>query len=123
MDKNQHSDSTYEDPADRDNAQENTLRESAAADWRTTTIELPISVYEDLKALAADEQSDPVRVIVRLVAAARRKLAWQRDLDALRRQIRKDGGLQVGITQEEIVARLRQTRHEIFEAEYAHLYR
>jgi len=40
-----------------------------------------------------------------------------------REQIRQDGGLQVGTTKDEVVERLRQTRREIFEAEYAHLYR
>ena len=48
---------------------------------------------------------------------------WLRDLTTLGEQIRQDGGLQVGATREEVVERLRQTRREIFEAEYAHLYR
>jgi hypothetical protein len=43
-------------------------------------------------------------------------------LTALREQIRQEGGLSVGLTKEELVERLRQTRTEIFEAEYAHLY-
>jgi hypothetical protein len=44
------------------------------------------------------------------------------DLAALRKQIAQDGGLKIGNTKEEVVERLRQTRREIFEAEYAHLY-
>jgi hypothetical protein len=31
--------------------------------------------------------------------------------------------VQVGTTKDAVVERLRQTRHDIFEAEYAHLYR
>jgi hypothetical protein len=45
-----------------------------------------------------------------------------RDLTALREEIRQAGGLKVGTTKDEVVERLRQTRREIFEAEYAHLY-
>jgi hypothetical protein len=47
---------------------------------------------------------------------------WRLNLVALREQIRQDGGLQLGQTKEEALTRLRQTRYEIFEAEYAHLY-
>lgn len=59
----------------------------------------------------------------RLVVAANQRRAWLRNLATLREQIRQDGGLQVGTTKDEVVERLRQTRREIFEAEYAHLYR
>mgnify|MGYP006955168391 CR=1 FL=1 len=43
--------------------------------------------------------------------------------ETLREQIRREGGLHVGATKEDVVERLRQTRREIFDAEYAHLYR
>ena len=56
------------------------------------------------------------------LAPTQQQRAWKRDLEALRSQIKKDGGLQVGTTQEEIVERLRQTRRETFNADYAHLY-
>jgi len=87
------------------------------------TIQLPASLHDELQTLAADEQADLVEVIRRLVAMASQHRGWLRDLKALREQIRQDGGLQVGTTKEEVVTRLRQTRREIFEAEYAHLYR
>jgi hypothetical protein len=87
------------------------------------TIQLPAALHDELQTLAADEQADLVEVITRLVAMAGQRRGWLRDLKALREQIRQDGGLQVGTTKEEVVARLRQTRREIFEAEYAHLYR
>jgi hypothetical protein len=51
------------------------------------------------------------------------KQGWQQKWEALCQQVHRDGGLQVGDTTEEIVEKMRQTRHEIFEAEYAHLYR
>ena len=87
------------------------------------TFQLPAQLYADLQSLAADEQTDPVEVIARLVATARQRRAWVQGLTALREQIRRDGGLQVGVTKDEVVEQLRQTRREIFEAEYAHLYR
>jgi hypothetical protein len=92
-------------------------------DKSPVTIQLPASLYAELQTLAADEQTDPVEVIRRLVATANQRRAWRRDLTALRDQIREEGGLQIGTTKEEVVERLRQTRREIFEAEYAHLYR
>jgi 16S rRNA G1207 methylase RsmC len=92
-------------------------------DTTTVTLQLPASVYTELQSLAQDEQTDPVEIIVRLVAMARRRRVWLRDLAALREQIRQDGGLQVGTSKDDVVERMRQTRREIFEAEYAHLYR
>ena len=87
------------------------------------TVQLPAGLHDELQALAADEQTDLVEVIRRLVTAASQRRGWLRDLEALREQIRQDGGLRVGATREEVIARLRQTRREIFETEYAHLYR
>jgi hypothetical protein len=88
----------------------------------TVTLQLPSKLYDELQLLAAEERSDPVEVIGRLVAMASRRRAWLRDLEDLREEIRQDGGLQVGTAQDKVVERLRQTRREIFEAEYAHLY-
>jgi len=90
---------------------------------KTVALQLPASLYAELQSLAAEEQTDPVGLITRLIVAANQRRAWLRNLAALREQIRQDGGLQVGTTKDEVVERLRQTRREIFEAEYAHLYR
>jgi hypothetical protein len=79
MDKNEDFEPSYSETDERNRAQDDTLWESAVVDWGTTTIELPIGVYEDLKALAVDEQSDPVRVIVRLVKAAQRGQSEKRE--------------------------------------------
>ena len=87
------------------------------------SIQLPAHLYAELQSLAAETETDPVEVIDRLVTAASQHRSWLRDLVALRKQIRQDGGLQVGTSRDEVVERLRQTRREIFEAEYAHLYR
>jgi molybdopterin converting factor small subunit len=91
-------------------------------DAATVTVRLPAGLYAELQTLAQEEQAEPVAILSQLVKAARQQRAWLHDLAALRKQIEQDGGLQVGATKEEVVERLRRTRHEIFEAEYAHLY-
>jgi hypothetical protein len=48
---------------------------------------------------------------------------WVTQLQQLRQQIAERGGVLSGVTKEEIVSQLRQTRQELFEAEYAHHYR
>jgi len=55
-----------------------------------------------------------------------RQQAYRRELEKLRQGIREAGGLKalgLGETKEEIIESLRRTRQEIFEEEYAHLYR
>ena len=91
-------------------------------DATTVTLQIPTSLYAELQSLGAEEQVNPVQVIARLVETARERRAWLRDLTALREQIHRDGGLQVGETKEAVVEKLRKTRREVFEAEYAHLY-
>lgn len=49
--------------------------------------------------------------------------AWQAGWTTLRQQIDQSGGVMRGLSKAEIVTRLRETRQELFEAEYAHLYR
>lgn len=88
----------------------------------TVSFQIPVRLYNDLQALAAESHTDPVEVIARLVETASARRAWLNDLTALREQIEKDGGLQVGKAKGEVVEALRKTRQEIFEAEYAHLY-
>jgi hypothetical protein len=89
----------------------------------TVKLELPASLYADLESLAESEEQGPVEVIAGLVRTARHRRAWLRDVEALRALVRNEGGLHVGATKEQVVARMRQTRREILEAEYAHLYR
>ena len=51
-----------------------------------------------------------------------RELLWAREFRLLQRQIRATGGFNLGETQDEIIANLREARRQIFEEEYAHLY-
>ena len=92
-------------------------------DTTTVTLQIPAGLYADLQSLGAEEQTSPVEVIARLVETARQRRAWLREWEELRELIRQDGGLQIGTTKEEVVEQMRKTRYEIFEAEYAHLYR
>jgi hypothetical protein len=90
---------------------------------KTVTLQLPANLYDQLRELAAEEQIEPEEVLSHLVSAAYQHRGWLRDLVALREQILRDGGLKVGDSKSDVIERLRQTRREIFEAEYAHLYR
>lgn len=87
------------------------------------TLQLPASLYKKLQALATEEHTDPISVIEHFITNEYQHRGWLQDLTALRRQIHDEGGLQLSNTKEEVIAQLRQTRQEIFEAEYAHLYR
>jgi predicted CopG family antitoxin len=87
------------------------------------TLTLPTHVYEELLE-AKEKETRSVADFVR--AAVVEKLArirWQRNLEDLRREIREAGGLKLRGSKEEVIERLRETRREIFETEYAHLYR
>ena len=89
----------------------------------TTTIQLPADLYGEIEAIAIEEQSNPSEMLSDLLTKAVQQYLWRkgwRDLSAL---IQRDGGLNVGSTTEEIVEHMRKTRQEIFEVEYAHLYR
>ncbi len=62
-------------------------------------------------------------VLAELEVATAEPLTWQEGLAQLQASIAAHGGLNVGETTEEIVEHMRRIRHEIFEEEYAHLYR
>ena len=87
------------------------------------TVQLPAQVYTELLSLKTDGLTNPVEIIAFLVKNACAHRAWLRDLAILREQIRKDGGILSGVTKEDLVERLRHTRREIFDEEYADLYR
>ncbi|MCA9924901.1 MAG: type II toxin-antitoxin system Phd/YefM family antitoxin [Anaerolineales bacterium] len=98
----------YDQFADED-SEKQFLRETSTvyqtADWDTMKAELVAAIKAELKAEAMPA------------------ISWEEGWRQLRKQVSKSGGIMVGLTKDEIVSRLRQTRQEIFEAEYAHLYR
>ena len=86
------------------------------------TLHLPPSLYERLQILAAEERTDPIGAISQLLRKADKQKAWLQDLSALCQQVQAEGGPQPDCTKAEMIAQLRQTRQEIFEMEYEHLY-
>lgn len=89
----------------------------------TVTLELPRALYTDLQALAVEKDGDLVGLLSQWVKQARQRQEWLQGWRELQALIEKEGGLQIGETKEEVVEQMRETRQEIFEAEYAHLYR
>jgi hypothetical protein len=92
-------------------------------DTRTVTLELPDQLYTDLQSLAAENRVGLVEMLTRWVTLARQRRAWLRGWEELGELVRQDEGLQIATTKEKVVEQMRETRREIFEAEYAHLYR
>lgn len=91
---------------------------------RIVTIQVSVRLHEKLQTLADMGHTDPVGVIEKLVASVDQQRGWLRDLSALQQQVQADGGLATDkTTRDEIIAQLRQTRQELFETEYTHLYR
>ena len=89
----------------------------------TVSVNLPVGLYARLQELAAESDSTPSDQIAMLVENAFMRRAWLRDLDELSKQINRDDKRVNELDQEEFIEQLRKARREIFEAEYAHLYR
>ncbi len=89
----------------------------------TVTLQLPISLYADLADLASEAHQDPVAIIAEWVEEVRQRRLWQQGWADLRAEVQKDGGFSPEAPSEEFVTLTRRSREEIFEAEYAHLYR
>lgn len=89
--------------------------------------EVPGNLYGELleaqKELAFPRLADLVTQAVQRYLAEIQSEVWQQEFRAFQKQVRAAGGFDLGATKEEIIVRLRQQRQELFEAEYAHLYR
>ncbi|MBF0118329.1 MAG: hypothetical protein HQK79_05795 [Desulfobacterales bacterium] len=48
---------------------------------------------------------------------------WRFEFRKLQKQVHSSGGFQLGQTKEQVIAKLREQRHQIFESDYAHMYR
>lgn len=82
----------------------------------------PAPVY-DTAALAQLKAEIIAEVLAELEARPPEPLSWREGLALLQKQVSDSGGLGFGDDPEAIVEQMRRTRQEIFEAEYAHLYR
>ncbi len=89
----------------------------------TVTLNLPAGLYAKLEELAAESDSTPIDEIATLIEEAKSRRAWLRALDDFSKEIQENDNRENVPDQEELIEQLRKTRREIFEAEYAHLYR
>lgn len=89
--------------------------------------EVPENLYREL--VWAQEELEYPNMIDFIGQAVQRRLAeikyekWQCDLRQLQKQIHASGGFGLGETKEEVINNLRKIRQQIFEEEYADLYR
>ena len=90
---------------------------------KTVTLNIPSGLYAILEELAAESNTTPNDQIVTIIEEALKRKAWLRDLEELQKEIGQDKNLDTELDQEELIEKLRKARREIFEAEYAHLYR
>ena len=90
---------------------------------KTVTIKIPGDLYAKLVELATESDSTPTDQVASLIEAALKHRAWLRELNELRELIKKENPQETEQDHEEFIEQLRKTRREIFEAEYAHLYR
>jgi len=94
------------------------------SDSTRITLALPTDVYQEIAAARERQEIDSVAGFVREAVEEKvARLRWQRNLAELRDEIRGARGLTLQGSKEEVIERLRETRRQIFEAEYAHLYR
>ena len=95
-------------------------------DTETTrvTLALPSDLYQEITAAKERQETGSVAGFIREAVEEKvNRLRWQRNLAELRAEIREAGGLRLQGDKEELIERLRETRRQIFETEYAHLYR
>lgn len=91
---------------------------------KMVTVEIPATVYAELRAIADERKSDPVQEITTWVRTMRQRQVWQRGWADLRAMVQKRPPSDMkGKSTEMLLEQMRRTREEVFEAEYAHLYR
>lgn len=93
-------------------------------DSTAITIHFPLRLYVALQQRATDDQVDLPEKVIQLVAyALDPTYMWQQDWKALCDLVQQEGGLGVPHDKEELIEHMRKIRAEIWEEEYAHLYR
>ena len=90
---------------------------------KTRSIELPEIIYKRLEKLATIKEQDTVEYVISLISSAEAQLNWREALDLFYATTQKHGTPFDGMSKDEIAVKLRETRKEVFETEYAHLYR
>ncbi|MCU0644692.1 MAG: hypothetical protein MUC94_10570 [bacterium] len=88
---------------------------------------IPEGLYNELE--RAQKELDYPNLISLVSQAVQRFLAevkqdaWLKQFRQLQKMVRSSGGLGLGETKNEVIAKLREQRLQVFEEEYAHLYR
>ena len=99
-------------------------RAMSALETTRVTLVLPTDVYKEIATAKERQETRSIAGFIREAVEEKvARMRWQRSLAELRSEIREEGELKLQGSKEEIVERLRETRRQIFEAEYAHLYR
>lgn len=75
------------------------------------------ATYEQLKTEVVAE------VMAEMEAAQMEPISWQEGLAELQRLVREGGSPLTNMTTDEIVEKMRETRRQVFEEMYGHLYR
>ena len=89
---------------------------------KTIQMQLPEDVYIDLKAIAEVERLDPIEQIRAWIKQTHQQEQWRNGWRELRKEVQQAGYFDPNEGIDDLVARLRKQREEIFETEYAHLY-
>jgi hypothetical protein len=98
-------------------------RDVSASETTRVTLVLPTEIYQEIASAKERQETRSVAGFIREAVEEKvDRMRWQRNLEELRRDIRESGGLELQGSKEEVIERLRETRRQIFEAEYAHLY-
>ena len=96
----------------------------SVSDTTRVTLMLPTDIYQEITAAKERQETSSVAGFIREAVEEKvNRMRWQRNLAELRAEIRETGGLKLQGSKEEVIERLRETRRQIFETEYAHLYR
>lgn len=92
-----------------------------------TPYQAETAVHEPRPAYAAAREQLKAEIVAEVLAeidaAQWEPISWKEGLAILQKQVADSGGLGFGDDPDAIVEQMRRTRREIFEAEYAHLYR
>ena len=89
----------------------------------TVNLELPQEIFQALSELAGESHLAPGDLIAHWLFQERKRRRWLQEWKALQKQVIEEGGFQDNVSADAIVAQTRKTRQEIWDAEYAHLYR
>ncbi len=89
--------------------------------------EVPEDLYHELvwaqETLAFPDLKDFITQAVQRRLAEVQRETWRREFRQLQRDVHASGGFGLGQTKDEVIANLREIRQQIFEEDYADLYR